>query len=123
MPPVRTVLPCPVMRLARQVCLLDAELNTPWYFTWDTLFVLTVVPVVFSTYTPQPPSWLMVLPSTTAPLPSLTRTPSIQPVPSPAPITVKPFAAYFFCSASSVAYCGVLPHCEATLTSIRALPL
>src|SRR3569623_1177402 len=39
------------------------------------------------------------------------------------PITVKPFAAYFFWSASSVAYCGVLPHCEATLPSIRALPL
>src|SRR5262249_23542214 len=39
------------------------------------------------------------------------------------PTTVKPFDSYFFCNASSVAYCGVLPHFDATLTSITALPL
>src|SRR5256885_11974562 len=39
------------------------------------------------------------------------------------PITVKPLGSYFFWSASSVAYWGVFPHCDATLTSISALPL
>src|SRR4051812_19248941 len=39
------------------------------------------------------------------------------------PTTVKPLGPYFFCSASSVEYCGVLPHLEATLTTMIALPL
>src|SRR5205085_1147013 len=38
------------------------------------------------------------------------------------PITVKPFASYFFCTASSAVYCGVRPHLLATFTIISALP-